>query len=111
MNFEKHCRVTETIFGNRHEHVHEWLDFYWTRHKAKKHWTHRHHIEAIKARYGDDETPTRYLVAYLHILCDWLSHTAHAFVPRTPEEIEPELAKCNVELVKAMLLACDRGTF
>lgn len=111
MNFEDHCKVTELVLGNRHEDVHRWLDFYWTRYKATKHWTHRHHLQAIKAQFGNHPDPSKYLVAYLHILCDWMSHAGHAFVPRTPEEIEPELAKCNVELVKAMLDACDKGEF
>lgn len=111
LNFEQHCRVTAIIFGNRYEDVHRWLDFHYARYNSNKHWVHRHHIKAIKAQYGNHPDASTYLVAYLHILCDFIVQTGHAFVPRTPEEIEPELAKCNVELVKAMLLDCDRGTF
>lgn len=101
MNLDDHCKITEIIFGKPHRYVHNWLDAFYSVHKSNKHWVHRHHIKAIKEKYG--EGTTEYLVAYVHILCDWLVQYAHPFVPKTLEEIEPEMAKCNVALTQALV--------
>ncbi len=72
MNFEQHCRASETAFGKRYERIHRWLDEFASlyepseRHKHRKFRHHKEGIEEAGIIFGDIGA----LVAEHHIKLD-----------------------------------------
>jgi len=89
MKFEDHCLITKLIFKEPYEDVHRWIDAMYSKYHGWEHWRERHHLEAIQHKYKNDET--RFLVAYVHILCDWLSHLKEIAVPNDEKEVMSRL--------------------
>jgi len=83
---ENHLALTEIIFRDSYPDVHRWMDELIVPNKfGFRNWVHRHHLEAIAKRFG--EGTTEYMVAYLHILTDWVSHTGRVEVPKDRDEV------------------------
>jgi len=77
MDFERHCKITERLFGIRYEQVHLWLDEFAKNYSGSSRYKHRkfrHHkegVEEARKLFGDIGA----LAAELHIRLDnegWL---------------------------------------
>jgi len=94
MRLKDHVIVTEIVFGNGYDDVHIWLDELYKPRSGFLHWQHRHHIKAIKEKYGYGTT--KYSVAIFHVLCDWFSHCNLHHVPRDENEVISFLKEENL---------------
>jgi len=99
MKKEQHLEITKIIFNKEYTKVHEWLDetakeYFDKGWNVFEHWKHRHHIQAIKDKYG--EGTIEFLVAWLHIICDWISHLNMVEIPLNEEEVVQILTRENV---------------
>ena len=81
--------LTYLIFSFPYTDVHIWLDELFPKYGGFGHWSERHHLQAIKEKYG--ENTVRYNVAYLHIICDWLSHLDRIEVPIDAQDVKNKL--------------------
>jgi len=89
MNRKEHLKVDIFFYSKKYNEVHKWIDgCFWKYMNTNpyKHWLERHHLEAIREKY--EFGTTKYNIAYLHVLVDWLSHFGYAIVPETREEVE-----------------------
>ena len=98
MQRKQHVVLTWMVFGEGYEDVHEWIDsdaknWFGTVYSPFRHWIPYHNIEAINKKYGMDFI--RANVAYLHVVCDWLSHFGLWELPENSEEVEQLLWKLN----------------
>lgn len=84
MNRKQHVQVTEIFFGYGYDKVHEWIDELFPKYFGFEHWKERHHLEALKEKYG--EGTTEYWVGVFHIICDWFSHCRLVYIPENKEE-------------------------
>ena len=86
MKHKDHLIVDKAVFGQEYPEVHKWLDEMFPKYRGFSHWKERHHLEAISEKYGTDLT--RYNVAILHIITDWISHLSIFALPKNKEAVE-----------------------
>jgi hypothetical protein len=81
---KQHVVITYMFFKKGYDEVHAWIDNTYRPNLGYLHWLNRHHIQAIKEKYGEDTV--EYKVAFLHIMCDFLSHLGLFIVPKNRED-------------------------
>lgn len=91
MNIKDHVVVSYSVFGGSYDEVHKWLDGdakNWLNTPASpyRHWRLYHNRDAIDERYPIEDI--RRVVAYLHVLTDWLCHFGLWNLPENSEEVE-----------------------
>jgi hypothetical protein len=85
MRREEHLKTDMFFWNKEYNEVHAWLDECFPKYRDEKHWQERHHLQAIGEKWSEG-TP-EYNSAYMHILCDFLSHYQIAWVPKNKEEV------------------------
>ncbi len=97
MRREQHLDTDKYFWAEEYPEVHKWIDSEFPKHVGRRpyrHWLKNHHIEAITKKWGIG-TP-QYNSAYVHILCDFLSHFSVAYVPDNEKTLNNMLNELGV---------------
>jgi len=91
MKEKQHVVLTYCVFGKGFDEVHEWIDsdarnWFGTFYSPFRHWVPYHNVKAINEKYGEDFIEAK--VAYLHVVCDWLSHFGLWHLPKDSDEVQ-----------------------
>jgi len=99
MRKKQHVVLTYIVFGQGFDEVHDWIDsdaknWLGTVYSPFRHWVPYHHKKAIDEKYQEDDI--RRVVAYLHVVCDWLSHFGLWNLPLNSDEVQQLLWELEV---------------
>ena len=85
MRLKDHVAITNIIWRDGYDEVHKWIDEMYPKYNGFEHWKERHHLEALKEKYG--EGTVGYWVGAFHIICDWFSHCRLFLLPENEMEV------------------------
>ena len=95
MQLEDHCKIDKLVFKEEYPKVHEWIDSSFEGLQAFPHfhWIINHHKAAIDARF--EKGTMEHRSAYLHVVCDWLSHFEVMYMPDNGYDVLKCLGKVS----------------